>query len=95
MTRTETTLDVAGMSCGSCVRHVTAALSTVSGVEQVEVRLRAGTVLVRHDAAASTAHMVQALSEVGYETRIRGGPLAGALAGAGAPQQQARAGALR
>jgi copper chaperone CopZ len=75
MSQKETVLDVVGMSCASCVRHVSAALQSVPGVSSVEVRLRAGTVLVRHDATASTSSMVEALDEAGYASRIEVGPL--------------------
>ena len=30
-------LKVTGMSCGGCIRHVTAALQALEGVERVEV----------------------------------------------------------
>lgn len=63
------------MSCSSCVRHVSGALQSVPGVSNVEVRLRAGTVLVRHDATGSTSSMVEALDEAGYDSRIKLGPL--------------------
>ena len=75
MSQRETVLEVAGMTCPSCVRHVTAALSGVPGVSSVEVRLKKGTVLIRHDATASTSSMTAALNEAGYDSRIRVGPL--------------------
>lgn len=71
MTTRPITLTVDGMTCGSCVRHVTAALRTVEGVTAVEVERRAGRAVVTHDAErASTAAMIAALAAAGYEARV-------------------------
>jgi copper chaperone len=69
MTERETLLDVQGMSCASCVHHVGVALRDVEGVSKVDVRLREGKVLVRHETATPVESLVQALSEAGYESR--------------------------
>lgn len=67
-----TTLEVQGMSCPSCIRHVTAALSDVDGVARVEVKLRDGVVIVEHDIAAAPVHLlIRALTEAGYASRPR------------------------
>jgi copper chaperone CopZ len=42
----EITFPVKGMSCGSCVRHINAALAGNTGVKTVEVNLAAGEVTV-------------------------------------------------
>jgi len=69
-TEHESVLDVEGMSCASCVRHVDGALREVEGVRRVEVRLREGKVLVAHDpGAAPISALVAALQEAGYESR--------------------------
>ena len=68
MTEKETLLDVQGMSCASCVHHVGTALKDVDGVAKVDVRLREGKVLVRHDADVSIESLVKALSEAGYDS---------------------------
>ena len=81
MSQRETLLNVAGMTCPACTRHVTAALTDVPGVEGVEVRLRAGIVLVRHAAGASASSMVAALSAAGYDSRLQVGPLQAGGAG--------------
>lgn len=39
-------LSVKGMSCGSCVLHVTEALNAVEGVTEVDVDLQAASVRV-------------------------------------------------
>ena len=68
MAQRKTVLDVLGMSCGSCVRHVTAALAAVPGVSKVDVQLRSGTAVIEHDAEATTAQLIEALREPGYES---------------------------
>jgi copper chaperone CopZ len=66
----ETILDVQGMSCASCVRHVTAALSKLRGIEAVEVELDEGKVRVAHDPGGVEAdEMIAALDGAGYEAR--------------------------
>jgi copper chaperone len=64
----ETTLEVEGMTCHSCVRHVNDALAELDGVQKVNVRLREGRVTVRHAPPASIDGMVEALREAGYES---------------------------
>lgn len=64
----ETLLNVTGMTCGGCVRHVDHALRELAGVSAVEVRLCEGEVVVKHDPEkASVATMLEALREAGYD----------------------------
>lgn len=65
----ETHLKVQGMTCGSCVRHVTQALSALDGVDSVQVSLQEGTVCVVHDSDADESQFMKALSEEGYEAQ--------------------------
>ncbi len=66
-TQNDTTLAVEGMTCHSCVAHVRRALLDLDGVELVDVKLKEGKVLVRHDAgAAPIPQLVEALAEAGY-----------------------------
>jgi len=65
----ETLLQVEGMTCGSCVRHVSEALRHVGGVADVDVRLKEGRVLVRHGDDATLSQLVDAVREAGYEAR--------------------------
>lgn len=66
----ETTLQVDGMSCSSCVRHINSALCELPGVEQVDVTLREGTVLVRHDVSSVAEEtLIDVLRDTGYESR--------------------------
>ncbi len=64
----ETILNVTGMTCGSCVRHVDQSLAKIEGVKQIEVRLREGQVRVQHDPAlAPVSTLIDAIQEAGYE----------------------------
>lgn len=68
----DTILDVQGMTCGSCVRHVTMALKEIDGVDKVAVQLRDGTVVVQHDLVeAHVESLIDALREAGYESQPR------------------------
>ncbi len=69
MSYQETVLDVTGMTCPSCVRHVNAALAELDGVGKVDVRLRDGKVLVQYDpTTVSVEAMIEALREAGYDS---------------------------
>lgn len=63
----ETKLDVKGMTCGSCVRHIDGALKRLDGVAQVDVRLREGRVVVQHRADVAPAAIVGAIEEAGFD----------------------------
>ncbi|MFF2388170.1 cation transporter [Agromyces sp. NPDC058104] len=61
---------VAGMTCGSCVRHVSAELGALEGVDSVDVALVAGgvsTVTVRSRSPLADAAVAAAVEEAGYE----------------------------
>lgn len=64
----ETILNVQGMSCPSCIRHVKEALNDVDGVSGIDVRLQVGQVMVKHAGTASVTSMVEALRDAGYES---------------------------
>ena len=70
MNQRDTTLNVTGMSCGSCVRHITSALRAVPGVSKVNVQLREGIVQVRHAETASVDELLEAVREAGYEPSL-------------------------
>jgi copper chaperone len=66
----DTVLTVQGMTCGSCIRHVTHALKELEGVGAVEVKLREGIVLVKHDATeAPVDQLIDALRDAGYDSQ--------------------------
>lgn len=68
----DTILEVQGMTCPSCIRHVSSALSEVPGVRTVEVKLRDGLVVVAHDPAqAPIGQLIEALGDAGYESKQR------------------------
>ncbi len=68
----DTILEVEGMSCPSCIRHVTSALTDIDGVDKVDVKLRDGLVIVKHDKAIATIEqLVSALGEAGYVSKER------------------------
>jgi copper chaperone len=67
-----TTLEVQGMSCPSCIDHISSTLTQLGGVGNVDVELRAGLIVVKHDAAqAPVARLIEALGEAGYEAKQR------------------------
>ncbi|CAN5126204.1 copper chaperone CopZ [soil metagenome] len=65
---TETTLNVRGMTCNSCVRHLGAALRAIEGVTSVDVKLAEGVACVIYDPEAATkGELRTAIVEAGYE----------------------------
>lgn len=68
MNNKEVVLDVMGMTCPSCVRHVNSALAELDGVGKVEVRLRDGKVVIQYDPErVQVGALIDALSEAGYD----------------------------
>lgn len=61
-------LQVQGMTCGACVRHVTQALSPLAGVTDVEVDLATGRVRIEGDADSTS--LIAALDEAGYPAQL-------------------------
>lgn len=69
----ETVLNVEGMTCANCVRHVDEALRELAGVDEVDVRLSEGRAIVRHDPdRAPITALVDAVREAGYEAAPAG-----------------------
>lgn len=54
------------MTCGHCVKAVTEEVSTIEGVESVEVDLESGRVTVTAAADPTREQMVAAVDEAGY-----------------------------
>ncbi len=68
----DTILEVQGMTCPSCIRHVSSALTDLDGVGQVDVKLRDGVVVVKHDASqAPVSQLIATLDEAGYVSKQR------------------------
>ena len=63
-------LEVQGMSCGGCVKNVTAALTRVPGVSTVDVDLQAGHVAVSGDLPQGGDPLALALTAAGYPTKV-------------------------
>lgn len=70
MTMNTIDLEVQGMSCGSCVKHVTQALKPLPGVSGVDVDLHAGRVRVHGDLAQGSDALVSALEAAGYPAQV-------------------------
>ena len=63
-------LEVQGMSCGGCVKSVTAALTQLPGVSTVNVDLQAGHVTVNGDLTQGGDPLVLALTAAGYPAKL-------------------------
>ncbi len=63
-------LEVQGMSCGGCVKSVTAALTPLPGVSTVDVDLQAGHVTVNGDLPQGGDPLVLALTTAGYPAKL-------------------------
>ncbi|ABM39793.1 heavy-metal-associated domain-containing protein [Polaromonas naphthalenivorans] len=63
-------LQVEGMSCGSCVKHVTQALQSLPGVGGVEVDLASGRVRVSGELAPGGDSLMTALTAAGYPAKL-------------------------
>lgn len=61
-------LNVQGMNCGSCVKHVNDALQTVAGVVEIKVDLQAGN--VRVNGSPDPLALLTALKDAGYPAQL-------------------------
>ena len=61
-----TTYAVSGMTCEHCVRSVTEEVSEIPGVEDVQVDLASGAVVVTSGAPLTRADVAAAVEEAGY-----------------------------
>jgi heavy metal translocating P-type ATPase len=62
----ETTLDIADMSCASCVGRVERILNAVPGVVGANVNLAAGRATILHSASVSAADLAAVVTKAGY-----------------------------
>ena len=74
-------LEVQGMSCGGCVKSVTAALAPLPGVSSVEVDLPTSHVTVNGDLVQGGEPLVLALTAAGYPAKLTSAPTAATTAG--------------
>ncbi|GGU20266.1 heavy metal translocating P-type ATPase [Nocardioides albus] len=69
---TEQQLEIEGMTCASCVRRVTKAISRVDGVEDANVNLATETALVHFDPTRTDlAEISAAIEKAGYQAVLR------------------------
>ena len=69
-TEVATTLTVAGMTCGNCVRHVREALAEIPGV-RAEVDLDSATAAIVHPGSMGAQDLIDAVAEAGYDAVVR------------------------
>src|SRR5690606_4181047 len=62
-------LDIAGMTCASCVNRVEKALRKVDGVREASVNLATETAAVTADGVSPQA-LLQAVERAGYQARV-------------------------
>jgi copper chaperone CopZ len=60
-----TTLDITGMTCNGCVKHVDRALRSVPGVSAVEVSLADARARVVHE--GPIPQLIEAVGTAGYQ----------------------------
>ena len=63
----KTILQVEGMSCAHCVRHVKEALEAAAGVTSAQVNLERKSAEVEHGDDVNLASLKAAVVEAGYE----------------------------
>ena len=64
-------IPIEGMTCTSCVAHITKAVRKIEGVETVKVDLGSESAIVGFDAArTSLTAIAEAIVEAGYEPRV-------------------------
>src|SRR5580704_6301014 len=62
-----TELEIGGMTCANCARHVTEAIQGVPGVLDASVQLAAGRATVRWASSPNVPEVVSAVKNAGYE----------------------------
>ena len=63
-------LNVEGMMCQNCVKHVTKALEGVEGVTKADVDLDSKFAVVNLSADVPDKELIDAVTEAGYEAKI-------------------------
>lgn len=59
-------IQIQGMTCKNCVRHVTEALAAIDSVSEVEVDLASARAQITSSLAISREQLVTVLDEAGY-----------------------------
>lgn len=60
-------INIEGMSCGHCVKHVEEALSELNGVIKVEVNLKDKNAVVELGQEVEDSKLKEAIEEAGYD----------------------------
>lgn len=87
MTTRTVDLDVEGMTCASCVNHVTRSLEAIPGVN-ASVNLATERALVEAPAAVDIDELIAAVSSAGYSAHLHGGEHAPGETGTSVTLQQ-------
>ncbi|MGV9810084.1 heavy-metal-associated domain-containing protein [Micromonospora chersina] len=66
-TRTRSTYQVSGMTCGGCAKKVTGHVSEIAGVTDVQADVAAGTITVLSDNLLDTAEVRAVVQRAGYQ----------------------------
>lgn len=61
------TINVTGMTCQNCVRHVSQALGALPGVRSVSVDLQSASAEIETDRELTASELRAALDDAGYE----------------------------
>ena len=67
-------MKIEGMMCEGCVKSVKESLERVAGVTSVDVDLKKGTAVVKHDGASEDA-LVRAVVDAGFRGSVKHGLL--------------------
>jgi copper chaperone CopZ len=62
-------LEIVGMTCENCVKHVTQALAALRGVKRVDVSLEEGRATVETQSPVHLEHLIETVEEAGYQAR--------------------------
>ncbi|MDR2505610.1 MAG: cation transporter [Oscillospiraceae bacterium] len=65
-----TALKIEGMSCKHCVAAVLNALYSVKGVTKADVDLAGGKATVTHEDGVSSAELISAVEDQGYDAAV-------------------------
>ncbi|MBF0237868.1 MAG: heavy-metal-associated domain-containing protein [SAR324 cluster bacterium] len=66
------TLNIKGMTCHNCVRHVREALEELPGLQVVDIDLKTGQAVIEAEQQVSTELLSEAIEEAGY-TLVKAG----------------------
>jgi copper ion binding protein len=60
-------INIEGMSCNHCAKHVTSALEEISGVKSVDVNLQAKTAVIETDQDVIDSNIRNVIEDAGYD----------------------------